>query len=107
MESDYQRAWRERGEVEYALRKWWHNQQSPVFLKVTGVFGGLVGGAMFCAFVSDPAWNYAPILIFAAMYAALPMLTPSILRRQAKARDEAKATLQRLGIWKDDPTHDQ
>jgi hypothetical protein len=56
-------------------------------------------GSMFCAFIEDPAWSYAPLMLLAALFVALPMIGPSVLRDQENARAEAKETLQRLGLW--------
>lgn len=98
-ETDYQRAWRERGEVEEALRKWRRNRSSPAFTKGVAIMAVLVSGGIIGAFIADPSRSAAPVLFFAALFGALPFLTPSILRDEAKARAEAKATLEKFGLW--------
>jgi DMSO reductase anchor subunit len=101
-ETDYQRAWRERGEVEAALRKWNNNQSSPIFLKSVAIVGGLVGAAIVVGFIKEPSWTYVPVLFIAALFLSLLFLTPSMLRDEVKARAEAKETLERLGYWEED-----
>jgi hypothetical protein len=99
VETEYDRAWRERGEAEAALRKWRQNQQSPTFIKGTAVFGGLVATAIVVGFISDPGWDYSPSLVLALIFATIPLLAPAMLRDQRKARAEAEATLKRLKVW--------
>lgn len=102
METDYDRAWRERGEAEAALRQWRNNQSSPTMIKTISTFAGLVGATLFCLFVREPSWDLAPALIFATMFYAMPFLSASMLRDEEQQREEARATLSRLGLWKGD-----
>jgi hypothetical protein len=101
IETEYDRAWRERGEAEHALRLWQRNQSSPTFTKVMGVIGGVLGGLMICAANKDWNWGFSPIIVILGMlFSMLPFIGPSIIRDEERNRAKAEATLKRLGVWK-------
>lgn len=97
-ESAYKRAWRERGEAEAALRQWRKNQGSPAFYKFTGFLGILAGAVFMIGAIEEASWHSIPIAILGLLFLHLPFTVPAIIRDEAKARDEALATLRRLGI---------
>ena len=96
-ETDYDRAWRERGEAEAALRQWRNNQSSPGMLIGIATFAGFMGLLMLCLVIRDRQWIG---LFFVVPFLGLAVLTPWRIRDERRAREEAEVTLKRLGVWK-------
>jgi hypothetical protein len=99
-EYEYDRAWRERGEAERALRLWNRSQQSPRFVKGAGILGGIMGGLMICGAIKEMSWTSIPVILLGMLFASMLWVGPATLRDDERNREEAKATLKRLGVWK-------
>lgn len=99
-ETEYQRAWRERGEAEQAFRQWQHSRQSPAFIKGVGVLGAIMGGLLICAAIKNWSAASIPIIFLGLLFASMAFTGPVVIRDQAKRRAEAEATLKRLKVWK-------
>lgn len=100
---DYNLGWNERGQAEAALKQWYSSQGSPLFTKCFAIFVGIVGmlliGYGLEAVIDYGQWTGLAVSILGMLFVTALIIAPSVLRDEARKREEAKATLQRLGVW--------